>query len=75
MSSDWSTYLADFGHEHSKYDRVHPNIVITVLEKMMENEKRKNSYFSKGKDKDRRKLLETVLKQLKTLSSNGGSHA
>ncbi len=90
-SFDWSTYLADFGQDRSKYIRVQPQTVVVVLEKyearslvvlkyterrcfvpfrLVELEKKKNSLFGKGKDKDRKKLLDTVLKQLRTLANS-----
>jgi hypothetical protein len=74
MSSDWTVYLADFGREGSRYVRVHPQTAVRLLEKILENERRKNSLFGKGKDKDKKKLLDMVLKQLKTLAANGATH-
>uniref|UniRef100_A0A915JDU7 Exocyst complex component 6 n=1 Tax=Romanomermis culicivorax TaxID=13658 RepID=A0A915JDU7_ROMCU len=80
MSADWSTYLADFGQERSKYSRVHPLNATCLLEKIFEYEKRKAgvgallfSSKTSQKDKDKRKLYETVLKQLKLIASGGGS--
>uniref|UniRef100_A0A914XT61 Exocyst complex component 6 n=1 Tax=Plectus sambesii TaxID=2011161 RepID=A0A914XT61_9BILA len=68
MSFDWTSYLADFGQERNKYVRVKPTTAIAVLEKIMELDRRKNSFFGKDKNKDRKKLLDTVLKQLRSLA-------
>ncbi|XP_074641580.1 exocyst complex component 6B-like isoform X2 [Tubulanus polymorphus] len=68
---DWSTYLADYGQAKSKYLRVHPNTAITLLEKLKDADKRKNNLFTylKKNEKDRKRLLETVLKQLRGLQN------
>ncbi|KRX94004.1 Exocyst complex component 6, partial [Trichinella pseudospiralis] len=65
MADDWSTYLADFGRQTGKYVRVHPLTATSILEKIYEFERRKSAIFGKVKDKDRKRYLETVLKQLK----------
>ncbi|CDW53146.1 exocyst complex component 6 [Trichuris trichiura] len=70
MADDWSTYLADFGRPTGRYVRVHPSTAICVLEKIYEYERRRgSSSFGKGKNQDRRRFLETVLKQLKNYLS------
>ncbi|KAB7498208.1 Exocyst complex component 6 [Armadillidium nasatum] len=66
MSEDWSTYFHDYGKEKSKYLRVHPHQAIIIVEKLREGEKK--GMFSILKRNDKKKLLETVLKQLKQLS-------
>ena len=33
LSWDWSSYLADYGSENSKYLRVNPGTALTLLEK------------------------------------------
>lgn len=38
----------------------------------MESDRKKNSIFGRGKDKDKKKLAETVLKQLKQLCTSEG---
>ncbi|VDP32737.1 unnamed protein product [Soboliphyme baturini] len=73
MSSDWSTYLADFGKEDGRYIRVQPTTAVCVLEKVYEHEKRKGTLFGKSKDKDRKKLLDTILKQLKSHVNGSGA--
>ena len=71
MAWDWSRYLADYGHETSKYLRVSPSTAITLLEKMKDADKRKNNLFTtfKKNERDKKKLVDTVLKQLKGLAN------
>ncbi|KAJ0177394.1 hypothetical protein K1T71_007403 [Dendrolimus kikuchii] len=70
---DWSSYLHDVGIEGGKYALVTPKDAATLLEKLKEAEQ-KSSVFSvlKKNERDRRKLLDTVLKQLKQLQSQDG---
>ncbi|XP_036078002.1 exocyst complex component 6 isoform X1 [Rousettus aegyptiacus] len=74
MVWDWSTYLADYGQPASKYLRVNPNTALTLLEKMKDTSKKNNIFaqFRKN-DRDKQKLIETVMKQLRSLV-NGMSH-
>ncbi|KAJ2937910.1 hypothetical protein O0L34_g18734 [Tuta absoluta] len=67
---DWSSYLHDIGIEGGKYALVTPKDAATLLEKLKEAEQ-KSSVFSvlKKNERDRRKLLDTVLKQLKQLQN------
>ncbi|XP_041977986.1 exocyst complex component 6 [Aricia agestis] len=67
---DWSSYLHDIGIEGGKYALVTPRDAATLLEKLKEAEQ-KSSVFSvlKKNERDRRKLLDTVLKQLKQLQN------
>lgn len=68
MSSDWTSYLADYGRDSVKYIRVKPSVAANLLEKVMEGERRiVNSRGATQATKDRRKLLETVIKQLRNL--------
>ncbi|MFH4980881.1 hypothetical protein AB6A40_007590 [Gnathostoma spinigerum] len=69
MKADWSTYLADYGKEASKYCRVKASSAILVLEKLIEFERKSSSFFAKGREKDRKKLLDTIVRQLKTLAT------
>ncbi|XP_057681464.1 exocyst complex component 6 isoform X2 [Corythoichthys intestinalis] len=68
MVWDWSTYLADYGQPTSKYLRVNPSTALTLLEKMKDTNKKNNifSQFRKN-DRDKQKLIETVVKQLRSL--------
>ncbi|VDD94048.1 unnamed protein product [Enterobius vermicularis] len=69
MKADWPTYLADYGRETSKYARVPASSAIIILEKMVEFERKTSSFFTKGREKDRKKLLDAILRQLRTLAS------
>ncbi|XP_068610358.1 exocyst complex component 6 [Brachionichthys hirsutus] len=68
MVWDWSTYLADYGQPTSKYLRVNPVTALALLEKMKDASKKNNifSQFRKN-DRDKQKLIETVVKQLRSL--------
>ncbi|XP_072311772.1 exocyst complex component 6 isoform X6 [Eucyclogobius newberryi] len=68
MVWDWSTYLADYGQPNSKYLRVNPVTALALLEKMKDTGKKNNifSQFRKN-DRDKQKLIETVVKQLRSL--------
>ncbi|VVD05852.1 unnamed protein product [Leptidea sinapis] len=70
---DWSSYLHDIGMQGAKYELVSPRDAATLLEKLKEAEQ-KSSVFSvlKKNERDRRKLLDTVLKQLKQLQNQDG---
>ncbi|KAM4536648.1 exocyst complex component 6B isoform 1-T1 [Odontesthes bonariensis] len=65
---DWSTYLADYGKPTCKYLRVNPHAALALLEKMKETS-RKNVVFAQFRktDRDRQKLIDTVIKQLRNL--------
>uniref|UniRef100_A0A3B5PVQ9 Exocyst complex component n=1 Tax=Xiphophorus maculatus TaxID=8083 RepID=A0A3B5PVQ9_XIPMA len=65
---DWSTYLADYGKSTCKYLRVNPHTALALLEKMKETS-RKNVVLAQFKkaDRDRQKLIDAVIKQLRNL--------
>ncbi|XP_011486846.2 exocyst complex component 6 isoform X3 [Oryzias latipes] len=72
MVWDWSTYLADYGQPNSKYLRVNPATALALLEKVyrgMKDTSKKNNIFSQFRknDRDKQKLVETVVKQLRSL--------
>ncbi|KAK8789108.1 hypothetical protein V5799_021117 [Amblyomma americanum] len=68
MAEDWSTYFHDHGKETSRYLRVNPSLALLLLEKVREADKKKNIFSSlKQKERDKKKLQETVLKQLRQL--------
>uniref|UniRef100_A0A452GI31 Exocyst complex component n=1 Tax=Gopherus agassizii TaxID=38772 RepID=A0A452GI31_9SAUR len=75
MVWDWSTYLADYGQPTSKYLRVNPSTALTLLEKMKETSKKNNIFaqFRKN-DRDKQKLIETVVKQLRSLVNGMSQH-
>lgn len=70
---EWSAYLHDVGIDGGKYALVTPRDAATLLEKLKEAEQ-KSSVFTvlKKNERDRRKLLDTVLKQLKQLQNQDG---
>nr|XP_043869753.1 exocyst complex component 6 isoform X6 [Solea senegalensis] len=72
MVWDWSTYLADYGQPTCKYLRVNPATALALLEKVyrgMKDTSKKNNIFSQFRknDRDKQKLIETVVKQLRSL--------
>nr|CAG4650760.1 EOG090X01NK [Simocephalus serrulatus]SVE94087.1 EOG090X01NK [Simocephalus serrulatus] len=67
LSWDWSAYFHDYGQETSKYLRVSPQRAITVLEKLREADKRTVFSVLKKSERDKKKLMETVLRQLRQL--------
>ncbi|XP_012286848.1 exocyst complex component 6B isoform X4 [Orussus abietinus] len=68
MSWDWPTYFHDYGHESSKYNLVPPNMAVLLLEKLREADKKTVFSVLKKSERDKKKLLETVLKQLRQLA-------
>lgn len=65
---DWSTYFSDYGKQESKYLRVNPQSALNLLEKVKEADKKKNLFTSlKKNERDKKKLIDTVVKQLKQL--------
>ncbi|XP_015199336.1 exocyst complex component 6B isoform X1 [Lepisosteus oculatus] len=65
---DWSTYLADYGRPNCKYLRVNPHTALALLEKMRDTS-RKNNVFAQFRknERDKQKLIDTVVKQLRGL--------
>ncbi|XP_043568420.1 exocyst complex component 6-like isoform X4 [Chiloscyllium plagiosum] len=79
MVWDWSTYLADYGQATSKYLRVNPSTALILLEKIdrgMKETNKKNNIFSQFRknDRDKQKLIETVVKQLRSLVNGMAQH-
>ncbi|XP_030195664.1 exocyst complex component 6 isoform X4 [Gadus morhua] len=80
MVWDWSTYLADYGQPTSKYLRVNPTTALALLEKVyrgMKDTSKKNNIFSQFRknDRDKQKLIETVVKQLRSLINGMSLHS
>ena len=74
ISWDWSTYIADYGKQDSKYLRVNPQIAYNLLEKIKEADKNKNLFTSlKKNERDKKRLVDIVIKQLKQLAINNSS--
>ncbi|XP_076438800.1 exocyst complex component 6B-like [Babylonia areolata] len=69
---DWSVYLADFGKQQARYLRVQRHIAISLLEKLNNADKKKNNLFAslKKNERDKKKLVDTVLKQLRALETS-----
>lgn len=68
VSWDWSTYLADYGNSTSKYVRVKPESALDLLDKLKEAEKKNMFSVLNKKDRDKKRLVDTVYKQLKGLT-------
>ncbi|XP_070210357.1 exocyst complex component 6B-like [Littorina saxatilis] len=68
---DWSVYLADFGKQQARYLRVHRHTAVSLLEKLNNADKKKNNLFTslKKNERDKKKLVDTVLKQLRGLEN------
>ncbi|XP_061171334.1 exocyst complex component 6B-like [Saccostrea echinata] len=69
LNWDWSIYLADYGQPTSKYIRVKPSDAISLLEKLSNTDNKKKTLFTalKKNERDKKKLIDTVLKQLRGL--------
>ncbi|KAH7732234.1 CRE-SEC-15 protein [Aphelenchoides avenae] len=67
MQADWTTYLAERGQTNSKYSRVKASSAATLMEKMVEYEKKGSGFFGITRG-DRKKLYDAILRQLRTLS-------
>uniref|UniRef100_A0A1B6C9M8 Exocyst complex component n=1 Tax=Clastoptera arizonana TaxID=38151 RepID=A0A1B6C9M8_9HEMI len=74
MSWDWPTYFHDYGQDNNKYNRVNPNTAIILLEKCREADKKTVFSVLKKSERDKKKLLETVLKQLRQLALTAQQH-
>lgn len=67
-SEEWSIYLSDYGKPDNRYSLVRPKVIIIVLEKIREADKKTVFSVLKKSERDKKKLWETVLKQLKQLA-------
>lgn len=65
---EWSTYLHDYGKAENRYNLVQPSTITIVLEKVREADKKTMFSVLKKSERDKKKLWETVLKQLKQLA-------
>lgn len=75
VSWDWSTYLADYGSPAAKYLRVKPEACLTLLDRLREADRRSGNVLSSminKKDRDKKRLVETVYKQLRALTIPAG---
>ncbi|CAG0884938.1 unnamed protein product, partial [Darwinula stevensoni] len=67
LSWDWSTYFHGLGKENSKYLRVSPSVSLMMLERIKAAESRPIFSNLKRSERDRKKLMDAVHKQLKQL--------
>lgn len=65
---DWPTYFHDYGQDNNKYAQVKPDVALALVEKLKEGEKKTMFTVLKKSERDKKKLLETVSKQLKQLT-------
>lgn len=65
---EWSIYLHDYGKPENRYNLVQPHSIIVVLEKVREADRKNVFSVLKKSERDKKKLWETVLKQLKQLA-------
>lgn len=68
ISEEWSAYLHDYGKAENRYNLVQPSTIIVVLEKVREADKKTMFSVLKKSERDKKKLWETVLRQLKQLA-------
>lgn len=65
---EWSVYLHDYGKPDNRYALVQPSTIIKVLEKIREADKKTMFSVLKRSERDKKRLQETVMKQLKQLA-------
>lgn len=68
ISEEWSAYLHDYGKAENRYNLIQPSTIIVVLEKVREADKKTMFSVLKKSERDKKKLWETVLRQLKQLA-------
>uniref|UniRef100_T1IIQ2 Exocyst complex component n=1 Tax=Strigamia maritima TaxID=126957 RepID=T1IIQ2_STRMM len=68
---DWSVYFRDYGKPKSKYLRVTADTAITLLEKYRDAETKNVMAVFVKKEREKKRFLDVVLKQLRTLTANG----
>ncbi|XP_022662836.1 exocyst complex component 6-like isoform X3 [Varroa jacobsoni] len=75
MDEDWQTYLQEKsdGRNDAKYLRVQPTTALIVLEKVCAADKKRNTLLNfNQKQKERKKLLEWAVKQLRIITQANG---
>ncbi|XP_043232074.1 exocyst complex component 6B-like [Amphibalanus amphitrite] len=65
---DWTTYFQEYGTGDGRYGRVSPARAAVIVEKLREADKRNMFSVLKKAERDRKKLQETVLRQLRQLA-------
>ncbi|XP_037089279.1 exocyst complex component 6B-like isoform X2 [Pollicipes pollicipes] len=68
---DWATYFQEYGAPDARYARVSPARATVVVEKLRDADKRNMFSVLKRAERDRKKLQDTVLKQLRQLAQAG----
>jgi len=68
---DWAAYFQQYGDSAGRYGRVSPARAVVIVEKLRDADKRNMFSVLKRADRDRKKLQDTVLKQLRQLVLNG----
>lgn len=68
IEEEWSTYLHDYGKTENRYALVQPATIIVILEKVREADKTTMFAMVKKSERDKKRLVDTVLKQLKKLA-------
>ncbi|GMT35890.1 hypothetical protein PFISCL1PPCAC_27187, partial [Pristionchus fissidentatus] len=68
ITDDWTTFYPEYRNEKKTYDRVKINDAIIILEKKVEWEKKASGFLSM-KGSDRKKFLESTLRQLRILAA------
>ncbi|OQR70166.1 exocyst complex component 6B isoform 1 [Tropilaelaps mercedesae] len=75
MDEDWATYLQEKndGKNDAKYLRVNATTALIILEKVCAADKKRNTLLNfNQKQKERKKLLEWAIKQLRTITQANG---
>lgn len=72
LDEEWSAYLHDYGKAENAYSQVQPEHVIVVLEKIREADKKTMFAMVKKSERDKKKLVDTVLNQLRQLAEKQG---
>ncbi|XP_055919345.1 exocyst complex component 6 [Eupeodes corollae] len=67
IMEEWSSYLHDYGKSENRYYMVEPTTVVIILDKMREADKKTMFAVLKKSEREKKKLRETVQKQLKSL--------
>ncbi len=65
--------MADYGQSTSKYIRVKPETALDILDKLKEADRKGGNVFTSmmnKKDREKKRLLDTVHKQLRALTQS-----
>lgn len=67
LAWDWQVYVEQFGNVEARYSRVQPAVAALVVEKLRPNDRRHVFSVLKRADRDRRKMQDGLLRQLRQL--------